>query len=96
MFYLGPPRRVAAQLRLVHDLDSVAVLNRSFLVALGVTRVTPHDATLATAVVVVDLVVLVQRDVGAGARGQELALAADHTVARNRRLYRRLRLDPER
>ena len=44
---------------------------------------------------VVDLVVLVEGDVGAGARGEELAFTPDDTVARNRRLNRRLGTDSE-
>ena len=69
-------------------------MNGDILVAFAVTRVTSNDATLATTVMVVDLVVLVEGDVGAGAGGQELALAADHPVARNGGLDRGLRLDP--
>ena len=51
--------------------------------------VTPNDATLPSTVMVIDLVVLVEGDVGAGARRKHLALAADDSVAGNRRLDRR-------
>ncbi len=52
--------------------------------------VTSDDATFASTVMMIDLVVLVQRHVGARARRQQLALAADDSVAGNRRLDRRL------
>ncbi len=52
--------------------------------------VTPDDATFSSTVMMIDLVVLVQRHVGTRARRQQLALAADDSVAGNRRLDRRL------
>ena len=59
------------------------MLVRSFLITLTVTLMTSY-ATFSSTVMVIDLVVLVQRDVSAWTGGKEFTFAANDSVSRDR------------